>query len=129
MKFLVYILLFQFSFGALIPKTDFNQFSKLPDLLDHYQLHAVEAQENGDDFSVLDFIYLHYISPDDHTHGEPFDHSKLPFKSINAIVLACNTDVQFECKQEEFIMPECKWSYFISTGKTYVPETYVPPIV
>ena len=83
MKGLIYLLVFQFSLGACIPKTDFSQLLKLGSLVDHYQLHVEEARLLGQTFDVFDFIYLHYINPDEHVNSEGHDHENLPFKSLS----------------------------------------------
>ncbi len=67
-----------------MPNTDFSQLTKLPFLVDHYMLHVEEAEMAGESFTVLDFIYVHYISPDDHTHEIPVDHGNLPIKQISS---------------------------------------------
>ena len=92
MKLTVYLLILQFSAGALMPRTDFGQLSNLKYLVDHYTLHVEEAKEKNEEFDVFDFIYLHYISPDDHTHDEPVDHNKLPFKSVSSSINFVNQE-------------------------------------
>ncbi|NNE27264.1 MAG: hypothetical protein HKN09_10505 [Saprospiraceae bacterium] len=82
MKGLIYLLLFQFSLGACIPKTDFSQLLKLNYLIEHYQLHVEEARLLGQSFDVFDFIYIHYINPDEHVSPEGHDHENLPLKSM-----------------------------------------------
>lgn len=84
MKLLLYILLLQISAGALMPMNDYGQLAKLKFLVEHYNLHVEEARVDGTEFDVIDFIYLHYISPDSHTHKNPVDHNQLPLKKIGA---------------------------------------------
>lgn len=83
----------QFSAGSLMPKTDFGQIDNVLFMMDHYNLHKQEAKILNEDFDVWDFVYLHYISPDDHTHDNPVDHQELPFKSISKITLTVNPKV------------------------------------
>ena len=127
MKLLVYILIFQFTAGALMPKTDFHQLSRWPSLLEHYNLHVAEAEELNLEFTVFDFIYLHYISPDNHVHDEPFDHSELPFKSISAMALICNEALVLDCKISESKHPIEKWTFGDNLGKKYVFAAFIPP--
>ena len=82
MKGLLYILIFQFSSGACIPKTDFSQLTKLSFLIEHYQLHVEEAKLLGESFDVFDFVYLHYINTDEHVPMDNHNHEDLPFKSL-----------------------------------------------
>lgn len=81
-KPLLYILIFHFSAGSLMPLNDFRQLTNLSFMLSHYQLHVEEAKSEGMDFDLLDFAYLHYISPDSHTHDFPVNHEDLPLKNI-----------------------------------------------
>lgn len=75
----VYIL-----FCGLIPKTDLRQLSHLPDLIAHYQLHQLEAKIYCLDFSLMDFLVIHFINADDHQHEENDGHQDLPFHSFHA---------------------------------------------
>ena len=78
-----------------MPGTDFNQLSKIPFLIEHYNLHQQEAEINGTSFNVFDFIYIHYIFPDDHTHDQPIDHGELPLKSVSSSLIV------FDCYQSD----------------------------
>ena len=104
MKVLVYILIFQFSSGALMPLNDFSQLANIPYLIDHFNLHVKEAQEIGEDFTIVDFIYLHYISPDEHVHDTPYNHEDLPLKNINSSVTMCLNSID-----ELNLSPNTQW--------------------
>lgn len=95
MKICVYLLIVQFSLGALMPRTDFGQLSSIAYLVDHYKLHLSEAKASGERFTAWDFIYNHYVSPDNHTHDTPVDHNKLPFKSVISSINFCKVSPEF----------------------------------
>lgn len=86
MKLAAYILLFQFSLGALIPNCDFYQIAKVPFLIEHYQLHKNDAESSGIDYDVFDFVYTHFITCEVHQHPKGFDHDQLPLKSISSSI-------------------------------------------
>jgi hypothetical protein len=81
--------------GSLIPKTDFSQLVHLGKLRAHYQEHQLEAALQHQSFTFFDFVYIHFINPDEHTdanHEE--EHQQLPFQTItNAIVFIINHQV------------------------------------
>lgn len=89
--------------GAMMPKTDFNQLSRISFLIEHYQIHKQEAELKSEDFGVWDFIYLHYISPDDHVHDFPVDHNELPFKNITISVLFANVESVIDVVEERVL--------------------------
>ena len=67
--------------GSLIPQTDFEELSKLPDLINHYQEHHAK----DDSLSFVSFLQEHYASK----HRNEEDHSKLPLqKHCSCVFLA-----------------------------------------
>ena len=72
--------------GSMMPGTDFGQLANVLFMVDHYKVHKAEANQLNQEFGITDFIYLHYISPDEHTHDFPVDHNNLPLKSVSSIV-------------------------------------------
>jgi len=77
-----------------MPLNDFRQLANLSFMVEHYQLHVEEAKSEGLDFNLADFIYLHYISPDSHTHDFPVNHEDLPLKNITSSFHVLKADFQ-----------------------------------
>ena len=87
--------------GALIPHSDLSQLMKIKALSEHFQIHQLEARQNGVDFSFSDFIYEHFVTGDEHEHEESdhdSHHEDLP------------------CKQ-------------LSPGQTYLVSSFMSPII
>jgi len=61
--------------------TELGQFFKIPQLLEHYQIHL--SQDPA--ISFIDFIDIHYLSKN-HTDHEDSRHQELPFKYSNQSV-------------------------------------------
>lgn len=79
-----------FLFGSLIPGTNFVEFTKLPDLIDHYQLHVQEATLSDEDYTLFNFINDHFLNPDEHTQsGHEPDHQNLPLHHVSSTLLIC----------------------------------------
>ena len=77
--------------GAIIPKCDFSQLTKLDDLFLHYQVHQEEAKANNTAISLADFLYIHFVSGDEHEHNNSENHQKLPLQTISSgAVLYCH---------------------------------------
>lgn len=87
MKFLNYILIVYFSFGACIPKCDFSQIGQLDDLLEHFELHQQEARKSGLRISFREFLYIHFIEGDEHQHPNENEHQDLPLYSVSSSIL------------------------------------------
>ena len=68
-----------------MPRADFSQFEHFGDMRDHYQLHVEEAKENQEIFTFWDFVYLHFLSPDEHSHSNHGDdHRNLPLQIVSS---------------------------------------------
>lgn len=81
--------------GSFIPRTDFSQLLHLADMVEHYKLHQEEAQLAGLDFGIVDFMYIHFINPDEH-HDEAHDHhEQLPFYTFSSIDLDYFRQINF----------------------------------
>ena len=79
-KSLIYFLVIYFLLGSLIPGSDFSQLYQLDDAFLHFQEHILEAKEKSASFTILDFIWLHYISGEDHDPNHEHPHEDLPLK-------------------------------------------------
>ncbi len=75
--------------GGLFPRTDFSQLLHLRALADHYRLHRLEAAAAGQAFGLVDFLWLHFIEGDSHSHPDDGRaHDELPFHRLyNSVVL------------------------------------------
>ena len=92
MKFFNHTFILLISLGALIPRSDFSQLTKVKELAEHYELHKSEALENGQTIKFIEFVFLHFVEGDDHDH-EDSDHEDLPFKQfVSCISLFFATD-------------------------------------
>lgn len=87
MKITAKILALYIFLGSLLPGTDYGQFLHIDDLLQHVQLHKLEAEQLGQTFSWQHFVYDHFINPDHHEHSQHTDHSELPFHTIHTTVV------------------------------------------
>jgi hypothetical protein len=87
MKITAKILALYIFLGSLLPGTDYGQFLHIEDLLQHVQLHKLEATQLGETFSWQHFVYDHFINPDHHEHSQHTDHSELPFHTIHTTVV------------------------------------------
>jgi len=98
-KGIAYILLVYFSLGALMPKTDFSQFARFGDLLEHYQLHQEEASLVGESISFSAFLYLHFVDGDEHQHEQESEHNNLPFQnnlsSLSLYLISSEANIPF----------------------------------
>ena len=90
---MAYIMLFYFTLGALIPRCDFSQLLKITDLLEHYALHQQEAEAMGEACSFTEFLYLHFVSSDDHQHNQQNEHEQLPLQNLSSSILLYLTDI------------------------------------
>lgn len=73
--------------GGLFPRTDFSQLLHLRALADHYRLHRLEAAAAGQAFGLVDFVWLHFIEGDSHSHPDGRAHDELPFHHLYSSVL------------------------------------------
>ncbi|TXB61307.1 hypothetical protein [Phaeodactylibacter luteus] len=85
MKATAQILALYFLLGSILPGADFGQLSKVPQAIEHYQLHQQLASEAGEDISLGCFIVEHFWSPVNHDHGDGGrSHQDLPLKHIHS---------------------------------------------
>ena len=82
--FFVCFLSFNLLIGSLLPGNGWQELAKLPDLVQHYQLHLQKADGP---ISFLTFLQMHYGAGSAHKGTE--DHSKLPCLNLHASVLLC----------------------------------------
>jgi hypothetical protein len=65
--------------GSLVPKVNWSQSIKLPELITHYYQHKREAPK---DFNVWDFLVMHYSANSQHAKTK---HPSLPSFDINGV--------------------------------------------
>ncbi len=88
MRILTLLLLVYWSAGAIMPGTDFSQWTKLRAGYEHFQSHRENADDQGAMYSLMLFMRDHFLQPDSHHHG-PFKqggHEKLPFQVIQLLI-------------------------------------------
>lgn len=84
MKLIAQILALYFLLGSLLPGSDFSQLKKAPAVWEHYLLHRQLAVDAGEDTSLLDFLYAHFLYPDSHRHNDGGQsHQDLPLKTVH----------------------------------------------
>jgi len=82
MKLWLHLFILYFSAGACLPHSDFSQLQNLPDLIEHFHEHKQEALLEGQSIDLLDFLYMHFVSGEDH-HDDEGNHEGLPFQNIS----------------------------------------------
>lgn len=87
MKLTAILLAFYIFLGSLLPGTDYGQFLRISDLVQHIEVHRLEAAQLGQVFSWKQFVYDHFINPDQHEHSNQKDNHELPFHVVNGTVL------------------------------------------
>ena len=68
--------------GSMIPNSDFSQLTRIPDMLEHYELHLEEIGDLDIEFTFWEFVKIHFITPDDHEHDDNDEHQNCPFQSF-----------------------------------------------
>lgn len=127
-KVLSFFLLFLVIFGSLFPNMDTCEFSKIPELISHYQEHK---EKSGESIQFIDFIALHYgTGIDSDTHRKQENHEKLPFQehSFHVAVLALTEPVSFSFYKFQPISV-LNTSYFYSEYSEYSVALLLPPKV
>lgn len=112
MKLTALFLAFYIFLGSLIPGTDYGQFLHISDLVQHAQLHRLEAEELGQKFSWQHFIYDHFINPDHHEHSQHTDHSDLPFHAIHGTVMVWVVPISNWVSPAEILTVVAEKNYF-----------------
>ena len=128
-KLVAYILLFQFSLGALIPNCDFYQLAKIPFLVEHYQLHKEEADSVGVDYDVFDFVYTHFIICEEHQHATGFDHDQLPLKSISTSIQFSTDLSAWETSEKAMEINSRIFHLVESSGISILNSIFHPPSI
>ena len=80
-RLLAYILSINLLVGSMLPGGGCGELAKLPDLIQHYQLHV---QKSSGTISFLTFLQMHYGAGSKHVDTE--DHSSLPSLHFHALV-------------------------------------------
>ena len=112
-----------------MPLNDFRQLANLSFMVEHYQLHVEEAKAEGLAFSVADFIYLHYISPDNHTHEMPVNHDDLPLKNISSSFHVFNPDTEgFSIPRLDNLIKK-SYTFFDLKGRLLGSFIFHPPSI
>ena len=98
MKSVTYLLIFYFALGALMPRCDFGQLSKVNNLFQHYSLHRQSVATEGQELSFFDFLYVHFVEGNQHQHGNPGEHQNLPMHNISSSMTLYHhsTDLVFQ---------------------------------
>lgn len=129
MKVLNYILLTYFSIGAIIPRSDFSQMGQLDNLLKHYELHQSEAQNVGSSISFMQFLYIHFVSGDEHQHPNENEHHNLPLYSISSGMIlffeelgSLSHNIYNEIRKTEIT------SYIIFYLNPFINQVFHPPL-
>ncbi len=68
--------------GSLIPNSDFSQLKHIPDMIEHYEVHLEETAQLNIDFSLWEFLKIHFFTPNGHEHEEDDSHENCPFQTF-----------------------------------------------
>ena len=101
MRFTALCMAVYFLIGACIPRCDFSQLMHIDDLVDHYQLHVVEAETAGGSITVSEFLYIHFISGEEHDHESPADHDQLPMQQFAQTMTMHTASLDFHMGSSE----------------------------
>jgi hypothetical protein len=71
-----------FLLGSFLPQSDFSQLAKLGQLVEHYEFHRELATAEGQSFSFLEYLSIHFTHPDEHGHHDN-SHQDLPLQSFS----------------------------------------------
>ncbi len=82
-KIMAFILLL----GSFLPQSDVAQLRKLPQLFDHYERHVQLAAAQGESLSFAHYLCIHFIHPDQHSHGDN-SHQDLPMQHFGMGIIA-----------------------------------------
>lgn len=85
-------MIFYLSLGACIPKTDFSQLLTVPEFLEHYQEHKADSLSKGEILGFWDYVQLHFLETDNHSHDDESSHDGLPLKTINCTTFSVPSD-------------------------------------
>lgn len=80
-RLLAYMLSINLLVGSMLPGGGCGELAKLPDLLQHFQLHV---QKSRGEMSFLTFLHMHYGAGSKHVDTE--DHSSLPCLHVHSLV-------------------------------------------
>jgi hypothetical protein len=83
-RFFVLLLTAYFFLLGTLPQFDGSQLARLGQLWQHFGEHRVEIQPSGAELSFLDFLYEHYLAPEQHDHPDRSQHDQLPFQHLGA---------------------------------------------
>jgi hypothetical protein len=73
--------------GSLFPGSDFSQLPRLVQAYQHFALHVQEAKAEGNFFTALEFLRIHFLKPSAHRKTN-HNHHNLPFQSLDHIVVS-----------------------------------------
>ena len=77
-----------------MPRMDFSQWIRVIESFEHFECHQSEWAEEGEDFTVLDFISIHFLNPEQ--HGDDHDHEDLPLQQFNQGMQLIWSDIYFD---------------------------------
>jgi hypothetical protein len=81
------IMAFILLLGSFLPQSDVAQLRKLPQLFNHYEQHVQLAAAQGDSLSFAHYLCIHFIHPDQHSHGDN-SHQDLPMQHFGMGIIA-----------------------------------------
>jgi len=116
--------------GSLIPHSDYSQLLKLRELVDHYELHKLEAQVAGEEMSLYEFFHLHFIIGDEHEHHSS-DHEDLPFQHFTSgmNLYIFSNDFNFEFSNTRPFRNVQFMTDFLFIDEEYLQTIFQPPAV
>ena len=116
--------------GSLIPNSDFSQLTRVPDMLEHYELHQQEVMNLNIEISFWEFLKIHFITPDGHEHEGNDDHQNCPFQSFCSSITFALTTANFSFSEKQAPASQGKLSYlnaFYLNG--FVSTEIQPPTI
>jgi hypothetical protein len=87
MRTTAWILACYLGIGSLFPGADFSQLPRLAQAYQHFALHVQEARAEGDFFTALEFLRIHFLKPSTH-QKKNHNHHNLPFQSLDHIAVS-----------------------------------------
>lgn len=93
MRSLVLLLTAYFFLLGLLPQLDGSQLTRVGQLWQHFDQHRTELTDTGGELSFLDFLYEHYLAPEQHDHPDRSQHEQLPFQHFGSVTYVTVTAV------------------------------------
>lgn len=71
--------------GSFFPRTDFSQLVKLANIMEHYGQHQADQRFGDAQLSLVQFLEIHFVTPDEHQQFPGHEHGDLPFHTVNTL--------------------------------------------